>query len=371
MTGIRAIVLILYTGFILGFLIFGRVPAYRTTAQTAGAEKTVGQTHPDVKLLKDLPESQLFITMNFIRASLGVSCAYCHVQSGDNNWKWASYDKPAKQTALKHIQMTMDMNKTSFEGRQLITCNTCHQGQPKPPALPPLPQAPPEGGPGGLKPEVVLPPLDQVLDKYIQALGGRAALEKVKTRVMKGSQAGFDGTALPLEIYREAPNKFLSTITRPQGLVLQGYNGTAGWVKNPRGQRELSGDDLAALKRRAEFYEPLKIREFYPDIKVTAKERVGDREAFVLESEAVKGEITRLFFDAATGLLLRRQTIGKNILTPIPEQVDLEDYRDVDGVKLPFIIRQSFVDPWIGWTQKFTEIKQNIPIEGAKFDLPK
>lgn len=370
MTRTRALVLLFYSAFILIFFIFRPGPAYRTGAQTV-AEKTVGQTHPNVKLLKDLPESQLFITMNFMRASLGVSCAYCHVNSAGDKWDWASFDKPTKQTALKHIQMTMDMNKTSFEGRPVITCNTCHQGQPKPIALPPLPQAQPEGGPAGLKPEVVLPTVDQVLDKYVQGSGGRAAIEKVKTRVMKGSQAGFDGTALPLEIYREAPNKFLSSITRPQGLVLQGYNGTNGWVKNPRGQRELTGEDLASIKRRAEFYEGLKLKELYPDLKITAKEKVGDREAFVLESEAGKTDITRLFFDVQTGLLLRRQTISKNILAPIPEQVDYEDYRDVDGVKLPFTVRQSFVDPWIGWTQKFTEIKQNIPIESAKFDLPK
>jgi hypothetical protein len=370
MTRTRALVLLFYAASILIFFIFRPGPAYRTEAQTA-AEKTVGQTHPNVKLLKDLPESQLFITMNFMRASLGVSCAYCHVNSGGDKWNWASFDKPTKQTALKHIQMTMDMNKTNFEGRPVITCNTCHQGQTKPIALPSLPQEPPEGGPAGLKPEVVLPTVDQVLDKYIQGSGGRAAIEKVKTRVMKGSQAGFDGTALPLEIYREAPNKFLSSITRPQGLVLQGYNGTSGWLKNPRGQRELAGEDLAAVKRRAEFNESLKLKELYPDLKITAREKVGDRGAFVLESEAGKSEITRLFFDVQTGLLLRRQTIGKNILAPIPEQVDYEDYRDVDGVKLPFTIRQSFVDPWIGWTQKFTEIKQNIPIEGAKFDLPK
>jgi hypothetical protein len=370
MTRTRAFILLFYTVFIFIFLVFGRVPAYETEAQTA-PEKTVGQTHPNVKLLKDLPESQLFITMNFMRASLGVSCAYCHVNSGGDKWEWAKDDKPTKMTALKHIQMTMDMNKANFEGRPVITCNTCHQGQPKPAALPLLPQAPPEGGPAGLKPEVALPTVDQVLDKYIQALGGRGALEKVKTRVMKGSQAGFDGTTLPLEIYREAPNKFLSSMTRPQGLVMQGYNGTVGWLKNPRGQRELSGEDLAAVKRRAEFHENLKLRELYPDLKITAREKAGDREAFVLESEAGKTEINRLFFDAQTGLLLRRQTISKNILAPIPDQVDFEDYRDVDGVKLPFTIRQSFVDPWIGWTQKFTEIKQNIPIEAGKFDLPK
>ncbi len=370
MTGIRALVLFIYTAVIIVFMVFGRPADHRVVAQSA-AEKKVGETHPNVKLLKDLPESQLFITMNFMRASLGVSCAYCHVNSGGDKWEWAKDDKPAKQIALKHIQMTMDLNKANFSSQPVITCNTCHQGQTKPAALPVLPQIAPEGGPAGLKPDVILPTADQIVEKYIRAVGGRAAIEKIKSRVMKGSQTGFDGTALPLEIYREAPDKYFSQVTRPQGLVLQGYNGTAGWVKNPRGRRQLIGDELSAIKRRAEFYEPLKLKELYPGLKPVAKERIGDRDVFVLESDTGKTEIIQLFFDAQTGLLLRRLAISKDILAPIPDQADYDDYRDVDGIKLPFTVRQSFVDPWVGWVQKFTEIKNNVPIEPAKFDMPK
>jgi hypothetical protein len=369
MPRLKVIVVLFYAALLPAFFIFTYTPDHKVSAQAA--EKTVGETHPNVKLLKGLPESQLQITMNFMRASLGVSCAYCHVVSADNKWDFAKDDKPMKEMGLKHIQMTMDLNKANFGGRPVITCHTCHQGQTKPTALPALPQAPPEGGPGGMKPAIVLPGIDQVLDNYVKAVGGRAAVEKIKTRVMKGAQSGWDGTALPLEIYREAPDKFLSQTTRPQGLVLQGYNGTTGWLKNPRGQRELTGEELVSIKRRAAFYDVLRFKEFYPDLKIAAKEKAGDREAFVAESEDSKNGTLRLFFDAQTGLLLRQQIVGKNILTPLPEQIDFEDYRDVDGVKLPFTIRYSFVDPWIGWTQKFTEIKQNVPIESTKFDPSK
>jgi hypothetical protein len=365
----KALITLLYIAAILIFFISYRLPDNKVSAQAA--EKTIGDTHPNVKLLKALPESQLQITMNFMRASLGVSCAYCHVVSSDGKWDFAKDEKPVKQIAMKHIQMTIDLNKANFDGRPVVTCNTCHQGQTKPTALPSLPQAQPEGGPGGMKPAIVLPGIDQILENYVKGLGGRAAIEKIRTRTMKGSQTGWDGTSLPLEIYGEAPDKFLSSITRPQGLVLQGYNGVTGWIKNPRGQRELSGDDLLLMRKRAIFYPNFKLKELYPDLKITAKEKIGDREAFVAESELRKNETLRLFFDAISGLLVRQQLISRNTLTPIPEQIDFEDFRDVDGVKLPFTIRQSFVDPWIGWTQKFTEIKQNVSIEGTKFDPPK
>ena len=78
----------------------------------------------------------------------------------------------------------------------------------------------------------------------------------------------------------------------------------------------------------------------------------------------------KLYFDTQTGLLLRILSITQTLLAPIPEQMDFEDYRDVDGIKLPFTIRQSFVDPWVGWTRKYTEIKHNVPVDDAKFNPP-
>lgn len=368
---IKLVFLIVYPAIFLT-LFFGIQPRFpATSAQTIEQqEKTVEQTHKNIQLLKGMPSSQLMIAMNFMRASLGVSCAYCHVNSGDDKWEFEKDDKPTKLIARKHMQMTFDLNKTNFNGRTVITCNTCHQGQTKPSALPPLPQTPPVGGASGIPPVVSLPPLEQILDKYIQALGGQAALQKITSRVLKGSQVTWNGTVLPLEIYQSAPNKFLSQITLPRGLGLQGFDGTTGWIKNPRGQRELSGAELAEMKRGAEFYDSLKLKELYPNMKVTGKEKIGEREAFVVESIVNPNQTERLFFDAQNGLLLRRITLTQTLVGQIPDQVDFEDYRDVDGVKVPFSVRQSFVDPWIGWTRKFTEIKHNLPIEATKFDAP-
>ena len=230
--------------------------------------------------------------------------------------------------------------------------------------------AAPGGAPAEAKAAEPLPTVDQVLDKYVQAMGGRAAIEKVKSRVMKGSQINAMAT-IPIETYQAAPDKVVSILTTPrQGVMMSGYNGHVGWVKNQRGQRELSGAQLAQMKRGADFYGDLKLKEIYPGLEVVDREKVGEKVAYVLASQSSPNRIEKLYFDTQTGLLLRIQTITQTLLAPIPEQMDFEDYRDVDGVMLPFTIRQSSVDPRDGWTRKYTEIKQNVPVEDARFNPP-
>ncbi len=345
-------------------------------AQRPQGEKPVEQTRKNIQVLKGLPDSQLFAVMNFIRTSLGVSCAYCHVNSGGDKWEWEKDDKPTKVTARKMMQMQFALNqgnKDIFGTTGGVTCFTCHRGQTKPQVMPTLPQPPPEGGAAGeAKPETgpPLPTVDQVLDKYVQAIGGEAAFRKLNTRVMKGSHVTYDGTTFPVETYQAAPDKFVTIVTPKQGVVMNGYNGTVGWSKNPRGQRELSGAQLETMKRAANFYSDIRPRETFPNLTVGWREKVGDREAVVLISKVSDTHTERLYFDAQTGLLLRILTVSQTLLAPIPEQTDFEDYREVDGVKLPFTIRQSFVDPWIGWTRKYSEIKHNVAVEDTKFNPP-
>lgn len=348
----------------------------RTHAQQPQGEKTVEQTRKNIQVLKGLPDSQLFPLMNFIRTSLGVSCAYCHVNSGGDKWVWESDDKPEKVTARKMMLMQFDINhgnRAIFGTTGAVTCYTCHRGQTKPLAVMLLPQAPPAGGPGAEKPKAdtsALPSAEQVISKYEQAIGGKAAAEKLKSRVIKGVQVSTDGTEQPVEVDLVAPNKIFAIMTTKGGPQMSAYNGTTGWMKGPRGQRELGGAQLAQLKRAADFNGNFMFREMYPGAVVTGKEKINEREAYVLTAPLAGNRIDRLYFDTETGLLLRVLSTTQTLLAPLPEQTDYEDYRDVDGVKLPFVVRQSFVDPWTGYTRKYTEIKHNVPVDDTKFNMP-
>lgn len=359
------------------FLLAGGVSFIRSGhAQQPQGDKPVEQTRKNIQVLKGLPDSQLFTVMNFIRTSLGVSCAYCHVNAGGDKWEWEKDDKPTKVIARQMMRMRFAVNqgnKDIFGTTGGITCYTCHRGQTKPAVMPTLPQPPPAGGAAGeAKTEAApLPTVDQVLDKYVQGLGGEAAYKKLNTRVMKGAQITFDGTSIPLETYQAAPNKLITILTTPrQGLMMSGYNGTTGWSKNARGQREMSGAQLALMKRASDFYGDIKPREAFPNLTVVGREKIGDREAIVLTSKVSDTRTEKLYFDTQTGLLLRILAITQTLLAPIPEQTDFEDYRDVDGIRLPFTIRQSYVDPWVGWMRKYTEIKHNVAVDDSKFNMP-
>jgi hypothetical protein len=350
----------------------GTIKGQSANAQTGSQDKPVEQARKNIQVLKGLPESQLFIVMNYVRASLGVTCAYCHVNNGGDKWEWEKDDKPAKKTARKMMQMVFDINKNSFEGRHAVSCYTCHRASTEPTSAPLLPQMPPEGGPAGLKTPATLPTLDQVLDKFVQALRGKSAVEKTKTRVSKGSQISWNGSSMPVEIVQQAPYKILTTLTMSSQVVIaRGFDGSTGWMKGPRGQRELTGDDLDQMKRTADFFWMLKIRDVAKDMFVMGKEKIGDREVYVVGAMVGTTRIDKFYFDTQTGLLIRSQILKDTLIGWIPEQTDYDDYKEVDGVKVPFTIRQSYVDPWIGWTRKFTEIKFNVPIDETKFNMPK
>jgi hypothetical protein len=120
-----------------------------------------------------------------------------------------------------------------------------------------------------------------------------------------------------------------------------------------------------------QLFRNIKLKEQFTRLRFGGRDKVGDREAYVLNAGTADNRRERLYFDAENGLLLRRVTFTQTIIGVIPEQIDFEDYRDVEGVKLPFAIRVSSVDPGNPIsTRKFDEIKLNAPIDDSKFNMP-
>jgi hypothetical protein len=91
---------------------------------------------------------------------------------------------------------------------------------------------------------------------------------------------------------------------------------------------------------------------------------------YVLRGITTDNRRERLYFDVQTGLLIRRISNLPTMIAMIPEQVDFEDYKSLDGLMMPFTIRISSVDPNITSTRKFTEVKLNVPVDATKFNKP-
>jgi len=220
-------------------------------------------------------------------------------------------------------------------------------------------------------PQAALPSADQVIDKYVRAIGGKDALEKLTSRVSKGTleMDQLPGPAAE-EIYSKAPNKqYMVTDLSSFGQARRGFNGAVGWEDNPQtGMRDITGSELAAMKRDSDFYMAIKLRELYPKMTVKGKESVNGHDAYVVEAIPPEGAAVTMYFDADSGLLVRtvRETEGPNGKTTL--DVTLDDYRAVDGIKLPFVMHFTLGE--FAFVIKLSEVKHNLPIDDAKFDKP-
>ena len=216
-----------------------------------------------------------------------------------------------------------------------------------------------------------LPSVDQIVDKYVQASGGKEAFQKFTSQVSKGTfeLEQMEGEATQ-EIYAKAPNKVLFVTDSPSfGVVQRGFNGTAGWQDTPQtGLADVTGDALAALKIEADFYREIHLKDDYPKMVVKGKESVAGHDAYIVEGTPAQGAPMTMAFDADSGLLVRAQTVVDGPTGKADIETTLGDYRDVDGVKLPFLIHSNVGE--FAFTIKLTDIKHNVAIDDAKFDKP-
>src|SRR5262245_62145367 len=196
----------------------------------APAEKTAGEARKNVTVLKEMPTSQIGPVMAYMTASLGSNCEFCHVRNGQQ-FEYDKDDKEKKKTERKMIQMVLDINKNSFEGKNEVTCYSCHQGHEKPVSEAPIgvARAPePRPAPGAAAEAPPVPA--KLIEKYIAAIGGKTAIDAVKSRALKGSLVLGEGRnpAPAIEVYQQGPDKMLSAITGgPQGGITQVINGAA------------------------------------------------------------------------------------------------------------------------------------------------
>lgn len=368
--------------FALGLSVTMLWPQRAANSQTAPQaektpEKTIDQTHKDIQVLKGLPDSQLTHIMNYFNAALGVQCTFCHVR--ENNAMAFDKDHEHKTIAREMIKMVQGVNKNEFKGRNAVSCYTCHQGRAVPLATPAFPLPAPMAGaprPAGAAPgtpptaTAPAPTAESVWDKYVAAVGGKDAIAKLKNRVVKGTFDMGGGRVMDLVITTEA-GKIHSALKSQQGEMAGAFNGSTGWTKSPRGTGEMNRNDMANAKALLENLEVLKLGEPYPKLNLSRRRaRIGDRDALILTGSR-EGKSLTLFFDAETGLLLRKSETNPTLVGSIPEQVDFEDYQTVDGVKLPMTIKTYSVIGQATGVRKLTEVKHNVSLDGALFSAPK
>jgi hypothetical protein len=203
----------------------------------------------------------------------------------------------------------------------------------------------------------------------LDALGGNAAIERQTQFVSRGSWES-EVKSGTVEVYGKAPNRMLTVMDVPGfGQIRDGFDGSVAWHEDPQvGVQEINGRESSAIRRMAEFYGDLKLRQLYPKIITKGKQNVGQRAAYVVEADSGDGLFRRMYFDTQIGLLLRGDTEydtpeGRASVTRY-----FDDYRDVDAVKMTFTVRQS--DKNGSLTFRLTESRFDVALDDAVFARP-
>ncbi len=356
----------------------GQSRASESPASVAAVPKAE-EVYRNVRFLRGVPYDQFIPTMYMFAESLGVECDHCHEANR------VSDAKPTKQIAGKMLQMVERINRESFDGSPKVTCFSCHRGSPKPVDMPVLHstegKSPSDDAKNNRRTfSGVLPTVDQLIEKYMTALGGAAAIQKISNRVEKGTvnqnrPGGGPLTKLSVEATAETPGK---RITKGFSVTHLGnspdaygvYNGDYGWVREGSGPVRVMWDsrrDAAQLEDTLNFAPHLK--QLVRRLTVEQPEEIGGKEAYVISGRMSALPLVRLYFDADSGLLVRLVYHTESAVGPVPTQIDYADYREVDGVKIPFRWTVELVRS-VHLTYQLDEVRQNVPIDETIFAKP-
>lgn len=329
------------------------------------ADSPAEQTYKNIRVLKGIPSDQLIPTMQFISASLGVECGFCHVEN-----HFDQDDRKPKQVAREMMQMMMAINQKNFEGHQVVTCNTCHRGVRSPASIPAIAEgAPVIHRPNTEEQEVAnLPSVDQIMAKYQQALGGANAIQSLKSLSEKGT-AEFAGRQIPVNVAGESPNKRIITIHLPAGDSVTAINGDAGWASAPhRPVHEMSSSEVSVAHLDTDLQLPLHMKQAFEELKMERAERLNDRDCYVLLGKVGGLPRARLYFDQQSGLLVRMLQYAETALGLNPTRIDYSDFRPVQGVQIPY--RWTVARPAGQFTIQISEVTPNAQIDLSLFAKP-
>ena len=339
----------------------------KSAGQRVASQKLAEEQFKNIQVLKSIPTDQLIPAMQFISASLGVDCEYCH-----DHQAMDSDDKKPKKVARQMITMMFDIDKNNFDGRLEVTCYTCHRGAAKPVSIPVIKDEEVAGHEEPAKKsseKAGLPKPEELLDKYLAAVGGAAGVEKITSRVQKGKLLAFGGQSFPAEVYSKAPDKRVSIMHLQGGDSVTGFDGQRGWMSVPgRTAHMMSAAENESAHLDADLHFPVHVKTLYSKFTVKSGEKIDGHDTYLVEGHEEGRPPLRLYFDTQTGLLLRMIRYAQTPLGLNPTQIDYADYREVVGVKVPF--RWTVTRPGNRFTIQVEEMKHNVPVDDAKFTPP-
>jgi photosynthetic reaction center cytochrome c subunit len=356
---------------VAAFMVILGAGAQSPAGQAPGTPKLAEQQFKNIKVLNGIPAEQLIPAMQFITASLGVECEYCHVHEG-KDMAFEKDDKKPKLIARKMMQMMFAINKDNFDGKREVTCYSCHRGAAEPVGTPMVAteELPPDAGAEKkTTAAAALPTADQLFDKYLSAVGGADAVQKITSRVEKGTLSAFGGQHFPVDIYAKAPDKRLSIMHITGGDSITAFDGHSGWLSVPgRPPHIMTPEENAGARIDADLHFPVDVKSLSQKWVVEPGEKLDGHVTTLVIGRSENAPPLRLYFDSQSGLLVRLVRYSETPLGRLPTQIDYSDYRDADGVKLAY--RWTLARPGNRFGIQIDELHQNVAVDDAKFTPP-
>jgi outer membrane lipoprotein-sorting protein len=352
----------------------GAVTAAGRAQVAADIPATTDNTFENVMLLKGIPVDTFLDAMGMFANAMGNDCTYCHASGAALDRDAFAVATPRIQRARQMIVMMNAINKTYFAGQPRVTCFTCHGGNQSPRSDPNLAlqySTPPEDPNVRDFPTDPTLSVDQVFDRYVEALGGTARLAALTSFTAKGTYEGFDTLfeKVPVDIYAQAPNQYATIVHMSAGDSVRVYNGAGAWMAGPDTAVPLltltSGNlDRARLEALVAF--PIGLKQAFPEWRV-GRAVLNDEEVRVVQAAENGQAVVNLYFDDS-GLLARLVRWTETPVGFVPTQIDYSDFREVAGVKIPF--HRTVSQTYMQMTVELSDVQPNVQIDAARFAKP-
>lgn len=378
----------LLAGLLTICLLAASVARGQTGAPAPAAQRPMlsEQAFKDIEELRGIPVKEFMETMGFFAAALSLNCTDCHGEASGSSWARYADDTPLKTTTRRMIRMVNAINKANFGGARVVTCYTCHRGSQRPKAIPSLAlqySAPPDEDPDEIEPLAagvarVTMTAEQILDRYIQAIGGAAAAATLTSYTAKGTYEGFDSDfqQVPVDVYARAPDMRATVVHMGAGENITTYNGREGWTAGPSDLTPvplmaLVGPSLEGARLDAQLAFPGQIKQMLTDWRTGfPRLTIEGSPVDVIEGRTPSRSRVKLYFEQKTGLLVRSVRYSTTAVGTVPITVVYSNYRDVPGVgvKMPYT--------WeVIWTNgrgtfNITSVEPNVAIDAARFARP-
>jgi len=332
------------------------------------------QLFRNIQVLKGIPIDTFFDVMGMFASSMGEDCTFCHSKEAVFKHEAFGDETPRIRRARQMIAMMNGINANNFGGRPMVTCFTCHRGSNTPVNSPKLAlqYGEPEDDPNVINfPPETRPAATDILDKYLQAVGGTAQLARLTSFTAKGTYSGFDTDhkEIPVDIYAKAPNQRTWIIHMPDGDSSRVFDGRNGWWVGPDAPapETLTSGNLDRYRLEALVAFPAGLKQAFTGWKV-GRTAIDGRPVQIVQGTNPALLPVNLYFDTKSGLLVRLVRWNATPVGPVPTEINYDDYRDVAGVKMPFTWTVS--QTYMQMTIKLTGIQANAPVDAKVFAKP-